>query len=137
MATDTRKARVYIAGPMRGYPEFNFPAFFKAEAALNAVGFEAFNPAAADNEAFGTDVSKDNTDGSEETAAAQFGFSLRDALHRDMVYITDHADAIYMLKGWEASSGARAEWALANALGLTIYYQGEPLNPKINAKGDE
>ena len=32
-------------------------------------------------------------------------------------------DAIYMLKGWEASKGARAEHATAAAMNLKIYYQ--------------
>ena len=125
----TRKTRVYIAGPMRGHPHFNFPAFFAAEARLKDLGFEPFNPAAADNEAYGADVSADNPEGDEELAAVQFGLTLREALHRDTAWITQKADAIYMLKGWEASSGARAEWALANALGLDIYYEYKAYGP--------
>lgn len=113
--------RVYIAGPMRGMKDFNFPAFFEAESYLTALGYEPFNPARADNEKYGVDVSKGS--GEEETAAAQFGFSLREALGRDLAWIAANADAIYMLRGWENSTGAQAEWALARALKLQIMYQ--------------
>jgi hypothetical protein len=37
--------RAYIAGPMTGLPEFNFPAFHAAAASLRARGFEVENPA--------------------------------------------------------------------------------------------
>ena len=35
-----------------------------------------------------------------------------------------HADALYMLHGWEHSLGARAEHAVAVALTLPIAYEG-------------
>ena len=35
------------------------------------------------------------------------------------------ADAIYLLKGWQESKGAKAELAYAEKLGLEIYTQGE------------
>lgn len=37
--------KVYIAGPMTGYPDFNYPAFFAAQDALIGVGHEPINPA--------------------------------------------------------------------------------------------
>ena len=36
-------------------------------------------------------------------------------------------DAIYLLKGWEHSRGANAEFAVAKALGMTFYYEGRSL----------
>lgn len=111
--------KVYIAGPMRGYPEFNFPAFYAAEERLERMGFEVGNPAAWDDP---NEVGGNATGDMEE--AAQKGFSLRKALSRDMKYIAEEADAIYMLKGWEKSAGATAEHALAKALDLTIMYEG-------------
>lgn len=41
--------KLYIAGPMYGLPENNYPAFFAAEERLNAVGFQTENPARNEN----------------------------------------------------------------------------------------
>lgn len=109
---------IYIAGPMRGHAEFNFPAFNAAASWLTSHGWTVGNPAAWDD----PQEVGDNPTGDME-AAVQKGFSLRAALARDMKFIAEEADAIYMLHGWEASAGARAEHALASALGLAIYYQ--------------
>ena len=37
--------KVYIAGPMSGLPEWNYPAFNAAEAQLVALGHDVLNPA--------------------------------------------------------------------------------------------
>jgi len=37
--------KIYIAGPMSGLPEFNYPAFHAADAELRALGHETLNPA--------------------------------------------------------------------------------------------
>lgn len=108
---------------MRGYPEFNFPAFFMAAAKLRAAGHEVFNPAERDNEKHGTDISKGNVTGDEKVAAAQHGFSLREALSADSKWICEESTSIFMLRGWEKSKGAIAEKALAEALGLKVWYQ--------------
>src|SRR5262245_30125951 len=92
--------RVYLAGPMRGIPEFNFPAFMAAAKRLRDAGHKVFNPAEKDNERHGTDISKGNATGSEEVAASNYGFSLRDALGMDLEWICAHADAIALLPGW-------------------------------------
>ncbi len=115
--------KTYVAGPMRGYPEFNFPAFMMATARLRAAGHEVFNPAERDNEKHGTDISKGNVNGDENVAAAQHGFNLREALAADAKWICEEATAIFMLRGWEKSKGAVAEKALAEALGHKVWYQ--------------
>ena len=37
--------RVYIAGPMTGIPDYNYPAFDRMALALRALGHEVLNPA--------------------------------------------------------------------------------------------
>jgi hypothetical protein len=110
--------RVYIAGPMSGIPEFNFPLFNKVAQELRDKGHSCFNPAARDLERLPT---VDFASGDVEKVKAQ-GFSLREALADDTNYICLEADAIVMLPGWEFSLGARAEHALATALKHTIIY---------------
>jgi hypothetical protein len=118
------KKYLYIAGPMTGYPNFNFDAFMRAEKAASDGTFEEiFNPARKDLETYGEELSKENPTGDPALATASHGFSLRDALGKDLEFITSKATHIYMLKGWEKSSGARAEHATATALGLEIMYQ--------------
>lgn len=114
---------VYIAGPMRGIPEFNFPAFFQAEDEYTKQGFRVFNPARKDQDQYGDKLWKGNKTGSEAEASANTGFNIRDALAWDTQVICLECTDILMLKGWEKSSGASAEWALARALGLEIHYQ--------------
>ena len=112
--------KLYLAGPMRGIPEFNFPAFAKATFLLRYLGHEVFNPAEKDCEQYGTDISKGNATGSEQQAAAQHGFNLREALGVDLAWICTHADGIALLPGWRNSKGATAEHATAVALGLEV-----------------
>lgn len=125
--------KIYLAGPMRGIPEFNFPAFHAAAAKLRAEGHEVFNPAERDVERHGgVDISKGNTEGCEKQAAKQHGFDLRVALGEDLAWICGQADAIALLPGWVDSKGARAEHATAVALGLQVIQLPPP-----GAKTDE
>lgn len=108
--------KVYLAGPMRGYPEFNFPAFRRAAVYLRSLGHEVFSPA----EQHKADFEKGNAAGDETLAAKEHGFDRRAAMAKDMAYICEHADAIAVLPGWLESRGARAEHAAAEALDLAV-----------------
>lgn len=112
--------KIYLAGPMGGIPEFNFPAFYAAADMLKAQGHQVFNPAAKDNERHGTDISKGNMQGDEAVATKEHGFNLREALKIDLCWICDEADAIALLPGWANSKGAIVERAAAIALGLQV-----------------
>lgn len=114
--------KYYLAGPMRGYPQFNFPAFDAAAALLRAEGHEVFSPAEHDRSVYGEDFGKDAVTGNETGA---LDFSLRGALGADTAYICSTAEAVAFLPNWERSNGALAEWALARALGLQIRYLGD------------
>lgn len=101
--------RLYLAGPMRGYALFNFPAFDEAAAELRAAGYDVFNPAEHDRTTYG-ELTPDN--------AEQVGFSLRAALKADTSWICDNAGGIALLPYWHQSRGAQAERALGQALGV-------------------
>lgn len=123
------KKRIYIAGPMQGYPEFNFPRFNAVAACMRLQGNTVvFNPAEKDIERHnGTNIATGNATGSLASAKAEHGFNLRQALKEDTAFICG-ADAIIMLPGWEKSNGAQAEHRLAVALiteGMEIVYLHE------------
>lgn len=103
---------------MTGIPHFNYPAFNAAAHDLRTRGHTVFNPAEHDVQMFGKDIS--NPTGDAAQAAADYGFDRRAALKADTSWICDHAEAIALLPGWDRSSGARAEKALAQALGLLV-----------------
>ena len=115
--------KIYIAGPMRGIPEFNYPAFHAAAKSLREQGHFVFSPAERDIERDGKDWSKVSATG-DLAEAVQSGFSLRQALGDDIAWICSTADAVALLPGWENSKGANAEKATAEALGLEVIYLG-------------
>ena len=115
--------KVYIAGPMRGYPQFNFPAFQAATDYFRELGWEVCNPAEKDDKTYGKEMATTNLSGSIEEAEKEFGFSLREALGYDLNWICKNATHIYMLSGWEKSRGAMAEHATAVALDIKVMYE--------------
>jgi hypothetical protein len=111
---------IYLAGPMRGIKDFNFPAFFQKADELRSQGHTVFNPAERDIKIHGPKVAYGNETGDLAVATKEHGFNLRDALGADLEWICKEADAIALLPGWEKSKGASAERAVGLALGLEI-----------------
>lgn len=98
--------RIYLAGPMAGYPDRNYPAFHNAARMLRSLGFEVYNPAEYEaNERF-----RGKEDRSE--------FPLREAFTEYTNYILNRAEIIALLPGHERSVGASAELALARVVKL-------------------
>jgi Domain of unknown function (DUF4406) len=102
----SRIGRVYIAGPMSGLPEFNFPAFNAEAAALRAQGFAVLNPA--------------------EHGIVE-GADWADYLRHDIAGLAS-CERIHLLPGWSKSKGARLEHSIAVALGMviTLHPDAEP-----------
>jgi len=86
---------VYISGPMRGYPDLNFPAFHDAAARWRAAGWRVLSPA-EDQPALTSPIDVFVRKDVEAVMSLQAG--------RDMVVV---------LPGWGLSRGAAAEVALA------------------------
>ncbi len=93
-------SRIYIAGPMTGLPELNFPAFNAAAAELRKRGAWVENPA-------------------EINAACDITWE--DAMRADIPRLMT-CDSLYLLPGWQQSRGAAIEHDLAVALKMTITY---------------
>lgn len=100
---------IYIAGPMKGYPLYNFPAFDAAAALLASQGWTPINPAQLDRDA-GFDPERDPV-----TPAF-----LKEAMKRDLDAVQE-VDALVLLKDWEGSKGAKAEKAVAEWRGIPVY----------------
>lgn len=93
---------IYLSGPMRGYPELNYPEFHRVSAALRSHGHRVYNPAEFEH------------DGPPDT------FPIREAFADYCEFITRRACTIVLLPGWRASAGAMAEYSLARVCGLDV-----------------
>ena len=131
--------RIYCSGAMTGCPDHNRPAFDEAAKSLREQGHFVINPA---------ELSAPFGDATELSASFREYYRLlsnygEDAFNNRLMclmakYRTRVAravmdadlaavrscDAIYMLKGWETSRGAKRELAEAIAHGLTIMQEG-------------
>ena len=90
--------KLYLAGPMTGIAELNFPLFHSEAARLRSCGHEVINPAEI------------NADPAAEWSAC---------MRADIAQLVT-CDGIAMLPGWSKSSGASLELYIAKALGMHV-----------------
>jgi hypothetical protein len=92
---------LYIAGPMRGLPDFNFPAFAQAAAQLRAAGYGVVSP--------------------HELHSGALHLVWAEYMRRDIALLCSGAiGGLAMLPGWEGSQGAVLERRVALAIGLDV-----------------
>lgn len=109
-----RVQRVYIAGPMTGYADLNFPAFHAAAAEYRKRGCFVINPAEMNG-------------GDAEIALSAAMTAVEHQAHwvrcmkKDINALLT-CDEIVLLDGWTKSKGATLEHHIARNLGLTINY---------------
>lgn len=96
--------KLYIAGPMTGYPNANYPAFNLAAEQLRSAGFEVVNPA-------------------EISMARYERVHYVDFLREDLKAMLD-CDGIAALPNWWESTGARNEIMVAGTLKMPVYGVG-------------
>ena len=97
----TAVKKIYVAGPMTGYPDCNYPAFNQAAEDLRDLGYDVVNPA--------------------ESTLVDAHYT--DFLREDLRLVLD-CDAIATLPGWEHSVGARNEVMVAGVLGMPVHELG-------------
>ncbi|WP_081036538.1 DUF4406 domain-containing protein [Pseudomonas corrugata] len=95
---DARANRLYLAGPMTGFEDFNFPAFNMMAAELRARGYVVENPA--------------------EHGVVE-GADWADYMAYDLTRL-GLCGQVAVLPGWENSKGARLEVHIARELGMRV-----------------
>lgn len=95
--------RLYIAGPMTGLPDLNYPAFNAEAERLRALGYHVENPA----------------ENPEPECGTWLGYM------RMAIVQLVNCDIVAMLPGWGASTGASIERDLAIDLGLEVVMANE------------
>lgn len=98
--------RVYLAGPMTGLPDLNYPAFYAAAASLRQMGYQVESPAECE-------LPPDTT------SWQQF---MRSGITQLM-----RCDAIVMLPGWQKSKGANAEHTIAKLIDIPVLHLDEAI----------
>lgn len=110
--------RVYIAGPMRGRPAFNFAAFDAARDWLHGLGWGVVSPADEDRVRWDKPSDYLPTEDDVEAFTRLDWFS---AMRHDLDLIVNEVDAVAVLPGWAQSDGARAEQFVARTIGLPVF----------------
>ena len=105
--------KLYIAGPMTGIVDFNYPAFYEAVQDLGNIGYVTLSP---------TDSELKNKSG------IRYGKS-REWYLKHAIRMVTKADGIALLEGWEQSEGAKLEVHVGQHLGLDIRPIGMWLKP--------
>lgn len=97
----------YLAGPMRGLPEYNFPAFERAAGWLRSRGWRVESPHERDL-AEGFDPKNDES------------HPLDYYMQFDLAMVS-RTDCVILLPSWENSQGARLEAMVAVELGHPVF----------------
>lgn len=101
-----RYPKCYISGKVTGTEDYE-ERFKRAEEQVRALGFEPINPVAV------------NAILPEETSWLEY-------MKMSIAMLTrDDCKSIFMLDGWEYSTGASIEWGLAAGANYNIFYESD------------
>jgi nucleoside 2-deoxyribosyltransferase len=102
-----KEKKVYIAGPMRGFEDFNYKAFNDAAWDLHEKGYTVISPVTID-------IEEGITKGEMEDRTTQ------EWMKRDLPMMLE-CDAVVTLPKWAFSEGAMIECQVAMLVGMPIY----------------
>jgi hypothetical protein len=115
--------RIYVAGPMRGRPYFNVPAFDSLTSFLRRLYPDAIVASSAEHDRENGFDGMNYPDGSDVELEAG-GFRMHDAMRWDLARIC-HATDIVLLPGWTTSSGVKDEGRTGLACGVKFSYAAQ------------
>lgn len=117
------RPRWYLAGPMSGIENLNFPAFHAEAARLRALGYEVVNPAEING-----------GDGEIAACAAmtpeQYQAHWRNCMRRDIAALLE-CDGVALLPGWHKSKGASLEVHIATQFDMPVQMAAHLTEPII------
>ena len=120
--------RIYVSGPMTGHPKLNRDAFHAAAVKLRKNGHFVVNPHDL-TPIFGTANEIANSFKAYYEGAAQTypngSYRLAQSVMDADLAAVRSCDAIYLLKGWENSRGAKKELAEAVKHDLMVLLEKE------------
>lgn len=102
--------KLYVAGPMSGLPNHNFPAFHVAARSLRQAGYEVISPAEGVMDDVRAEAARQGVEFDDEEI-------WRRCMRRCFQSVLQ-VDGIALLSGWMKSRGATAEHDLADHLGI-------------------
>jgi len=118
-------AKCYIAGPMTGIENFNFPAFQEASNTLRRAEWFVYSPNENDAER-GEEAREDGVP----------QYPLKHYMVTDLAQVCK-SDAVFFLPGWENSKGAMLEFTVAQALEIPCYLYSNGGKTIIMGTSDE
>ena len=102
--------KLYLSGPMDGYPEKNFPAFHAEATRLRALGYEILSPAelnaAFPNETYSWYIARD-------------------------IFELEKCDGIVFMEGYLRSTGCRIEKLMAEKRNIPQFFSWMLLNGPV------
>lgn len=102
---------IYVAGPMAGLPEHNFPAFRRAALRLRNAGYPVISP-------HEVPLPCGCTGALQQCSIAEHDWS--EFLRADLIVMLSDAGRVAVLPGWEHSRGATLEVHIAERLGISV-----------------
>ena len=120
--------KLYMAGPMSGIPQFNYPAFLGAAELLRKQGFDVYCPAEMDSPELQAAAMASTT--GNFTDLGDTGETWGDMLAEDVKLIADEVDGVVLLNGWQNSRGARLEAFVALQLQKPVFELSEGVGPE-------
>ena len=110
----SKKLKIYVAGPMSGLPNLNWEAFDAKEKQLRADGWDVVNPARFDISEGRVQMDMDFVNG-----RFQPGQTIGQFMERDLPEVRE-CDAIFLMRDWDKSEGAKLERAEAERCGKLV-----------------
>lgn len=124
--------KIYLAGPMSGIPQFNYPAFDEAADLLRSRGYDVMSPAEMDdpNIRAAALASPNGEHRVFQDTLKRQGHQPEtwgDFLSRDVKLVSDEVDAIVLMADWQRSRGARTEAFIALQTQKPVFfiYEGD------------